>query len=177
MTSRSREGILSLYSTLVRPRPSPAVSSGALSTGKTWTCWSGARGGHKNGQRDGTPLLWGKAERVGAVQPAEEKVFPDCSLRAAFQYMKGAYKKAGEELFTRACSDRTRGNGVKPEEGRFRLDIKKKFFTLRVVRHWNRLPREAVAAPSLAVFKARLDWALSNLVWWKMSLTMAGGWN
>ncbi|KFR10039.1 hypothetical protein N306_13483, partial [Opisthocomus hoazin] len=55
-------------------------------------------------------------------------------------------------------------NGSQLEEGRFRLDRRKKFFTLRVVRHWNRLPREAVAAPSLAVFKARLDGALSNLI-------------
>ena len=62
-------------------------------------------------------------------------------------------------------------------KGRFRSDIKKQFFTLRVVRHWNRLPGEAVAAPSLAVSKARLDGALSNLVWWEMSLLMAGGWN
>ena len=44
-----------------------------------------------------------------------------------------------------------------------------------MVKHWNKLPREVVAAPSLAVFKARLDGALSNLVWWKMSLLMAGG--
>ncbi|KFR06462.1 hypothetical protein N306_02387, partial [Opisthocomus hoazin] len=55
-------------------------------------------------------------------------------------------------------------NGFKLKEGRFRLDIGKKFFTVRVVRHWNRLPREAVNAPSLAVFKARLDRALSNLL-------------
>ncbi|KFR13390.1 hypothetical protein N306_12583, partial [Opisthocomus hoazin] len=55
-------------------------------------------------------------------------------------------------------------NGCKLKESRFRLDIRKKFFTLRVVRHWNRLNREAVDAPSLAVFKARLDGALSNLV-------------
>ncbi|KGL92634.1 hypothetical protein N301_13453, partial [Charadrius vociferus] len=49
-------------------------------------------------------------------------------------------------------------------EGRFKLNIRKKFFTLRVVRHWNRLPREVVEAPSLDVFKARLDVALGNLV-------------
>jgi len=48
---------------------------------------------------------------------------------------------------------------------------------VRVVRHWNRLPRELVDAPSLEVFKARLDGALSTVVWWKVSLPMAGGWN
>ncbi|KFR14847.1 hypothetical protein N306_07545, partial [Opisthocomus hoazin] len=55
-------------------------------------------------------------------------------------------------------------NSFKLKEGRFRLDIRKKFFSMRVVKHWNRLPREAVDVPSLAVFKARLDGALSTLV-------------
>ncbi|KFV03028.1 hypothetical protein N340_07430, partial [Tauraco erythrolophus] len=55
-------------------------------------------------------------------------------------------------------------NGFKLKEGRFILDIRKKFFTQRVVRHWNRLPKEVVDAPSLEVFKARLDEALGNLV-------------
>jgi len=62
------------------------------------------------------------------------------------------------------CSDRTKGNSSKLKEGRFRLDIRKKFFTMRVVKHWNRLPREAVDVPSLEAFKARLHGALSNLV-------------
>jgi len=88
---------------------------------------------------------------------------------------EGADRKYGEGLFTRVCSDRTSGNGCKLKEGRFRLDIRKKLFTMRVVRPWHRLPREAVAAPSLTVFKARLDGALSTLVWWKMSLLMAEG--
>ncbi|KFR13351.1 hypothetical protein N306_02531, partial [Opisthocomus hoazin] len=55
-------------------------------------------------------------------------------------------------------------NGCKLKEGRFRTDLKKKFFTMRVVKHWHRLPREAVDAPSLEMFKARLDGALSSLV-------------
>ena len=46
---------------------------------------------------------------------------------------------------------------------------------MRVVRHWHRLPSEAVDAPSLEVFKARLDGALGNLVWWEVSLPVAGG--
>jgi len=87
-------------------------------------------------------------------------------LIAAFQYLKGAYKKAREGCFTRAWSERTSRNGFKLKEGRFRFDKRKKLFTVRVVRHWHRLPRVVVDAPSLAVFKARLDGALSNLVSW-----------
>ncbi|KFV45609.1 hypothetical protein N341_12209, partial [Tyto alba] len=55
-------------------------------------------------------------------------------------------------------------NGFKIKDCRFRLDIRKKYFMMRVVKHWNRLPRGVVDAPSLETFKARLDRALSNLI-------------
>ena len=59
--------------------------------------------------------------------------------------------------------------------GRFRLDIRRNFFTQRVVTHWNRLPKEVVDAPSLDAFKARLDVALGSLIWWLVTLHTAGG--
>ena len=85
-------------------------------------------------------------------------------LIAAFQYLKGAYKQERNQLFERADNCRTRGNDFKLREGGLRLDVKGKFFTERVVRYWNRLPREAVDALSLEVFKARLGEALGSLV-------------
>ncbi|KFQ31285.1 hypothetical protein N332_05168, partial [Mesitornis unicolor] len=55
-------------------------------------------------------------------------------------------------------------NGFKQEKGRFRLDIRKKFFTMRVVDHWHRFPRAVLEASSLKTFEVRLDGALSNLI-------------
>lgn len=69
--------------------------------------------------------------------------------------------------------DRRRGFQLK--ESVFRLDRRNEFFTMQVVRHWNRLPREAADSPSLEVFKTRLDVALDNLVWWNMSMPVVGG--
>ena len=85
-------------------------------------------------------------------------------LIAAFQYLKGAYKQEGSQQFERVDNSRTRGNGFKLKEGGFKLDVRGKLFTMRVVRCWHRLLRDVVDAPSLQVFKARLDGALGSLV-------------
>jgi len=53
--------------------------------------------------------------------------------------------------------------------------LREKFFAVRVVRHWHELPRKVLDAPCLETFKARLDGALSNLVWWEVSLHLTGG--
>ena len=84
----------------------------------------------------------------------------------AFQHLTGPTRKMGTGfgLLARACCDRTRGNGFKLKEGTFRLDIRNKFFTMGVVKHWHRLPRAVVDFPFLETFKVRLDGAQSNLI-------------
>ena len=72
--------------------------------------------------------------------------------------------RKGIRLFKRVDSDRTRGNGLKLRQGRLRLDIRRKFFTQRVVMHWNRLTKDVVDAPSLKAFNTRLDVALGSLL-------------
>jgi len=86
---------------------------------------AGPEEGHKNDQRDGTPLLQGEAERVGAVRPGEEKApgTPYCSLSV----FKGGLEERWRQIFSRACGDGTSSNGFKLKEGRFTLDIRKKF--------------------------------------------------
>lgn len=95
-------------------------------------------------------------------------------LIAAFHYSMGAYNQEWDQFFTWSDNDRTRGNGFIMKEDRFGLDVREKLFTLRVVRYCNRLLWEAMDAPSLDEFKARLDGTLSMMKWEAMLSTAMG---
>ncbi|KGL97538.1 hypothetical protein N301_03654, partial [Charadrius vociferus] len=167
VASRSGEVILPLYSTLVRPHLEYCVQ-----------LWSPQ---HKKDmyllervQRRATRMIRGlehlsyeeRLRELGLLRWlglfSLEKRRLQGDLSAAFQYLKGAYKKDGDKVFSRACTDKTRG--FKLKEGTFRLDVRKNIFTMRVVKHWHMLSREVVDTPFLETFKVRLNRALSNLI-------------
>ncbi|GAB0202789.1 mitochondrial enolase superfamily member 1 [Grus japonensis] len=153
VTSRSREGILPPYSALVRPHLDYCIQLWGPQYRRDMELLERV-------QRRATNLIRGLEHLSCEDRLRELGLFSLHKRRSncGFPVSEGAYRKAGEGLFIRECSDRTRGNGFKLKEGRFRLDVSKKFFPVRVVRPWHRLPREAVDAPgSLEVFKARLD--------------------
>ena len=163
--SMSREVILPLYSALVKPHMEYCI--------QFWSPQDKDMELLEQVQRRATKMIKGLEylpyeDRLRGLGLSSLKRTLQEDLIASFQYLKGAYNKAGRGgLFIRAGSKRTRGQGKMVSNWKrvdSDKDVRKKFFTVRVVRHWNRLPSEVVDAPSLEELKARLDGAVSNLV-------------
>jgi len=99
---------------------------GALCTRRIWSCWNGSRGVTKKIRGLEHLFCEDRLRQLGLLSLEKRRLWED--LIAAFQYLKGTYREDGDNLFSKACCDRTRSNGFKLREGRFRLDIRNTFF-------------------------------------------------
>ena len=155
MASTSRDVILLLYSALVGPHLEYCIQMWSPQHRRDMDLLEHIqRKATKMIQRVECLFYEDRLRELGLLNLEKRRLQGD--LRAAFHFLKGGCKKEGDRLFSRVCCDGTRRNNFKLKDGRFRLDIRKMIFTVMVVRHSNRLPREVMAAPSLEIFKVRL---------------------